>query len=24
MMTNTDTGMNQMKGIMGEIYHSLY
>ncbi|KOP78752.1 penicillin-binding protein [Lysinibacillus sp. FJAT-14745] len=24
MMTNTDTGMHQMKGIMGEIYHSLY
>ncbi|MFF2175983.1 serine hydrolase domain-containing protein [Lysinibacillus sp. NPDC058147] len=24
MMTNTDTGMHQMKGIMGEIYHSIY
>ncbi|MFT9820846.1 serine hydrolase domain-containing protein [Lysinibacillus sp. NPDC056185] len=24
MMTNTDTGMHQMKGIMGEIYHALY
>ncbi|KOS64682.1 beta-lactamase family protein [Lysinibacillus agricola] len=24
LMTNTDTGMHQMKGIMGEIYHSLY
>jgi len=24
MMTNTDTGMHQMKGIMGEVYHSLY
>ncbi|MDM5248588.1 serine hydrolase domain-containing protein [Lysinibacillus sp. G4S2] len=23
MMTNTDTGVHQMKGIMGEIYHSL-
>lgn len=24
IMTNTDTGIHQMKGIMGEIYHSLY
>ncbi|WP_223554241.1 serine hydrolase domain-containing protein [Lysinibacillus sphaericus] len=24
MMTNADTGVHQMKGIMGEIYHSLY